>query len=348
MASGVFYRTIRTRDHLELFLLSAISSLLLLRLYLQLTGYPQVGGSLHIAHMLWGGLLMLAALVISLSFIGARAQRIVALCGGIGFGIFIDEIGKFITKDNNYFYKPAIGIIYAIFIILYLLFNFLSRKRPLSSREYQLNALNQLEEAVVRDMDLLEKAQVAALLAKADQNDPITKQLQLFLGHVRTNGKHAKPTTKLRRMLNTLHHQYEHFWQLKSSTLLVRLFFIAEALFFVVSVSWIAADSVNDVIGLLDTAPPFSRGIIFGEMASALTAGFFALWGAILLPRSRERAYEQFRRSALVNIFLTQFFMFLRIDFGALPSFFLNLILLGAIGYAIRQERRLSMSTNQR
>jgi hypothetical protein len=347
MASGVFYRTVRARDHLELFLLSAISSLLLLRLYLQLTGYPQVGGSLHIAHMLWGGALMLAALVITLSFIGARSQRIVAICGGIGFGIFIDEIGKFITKDNNYFYRPAIGIIYAIFVILYLLFNFLSRKQPLTSREYQLNALNQLEEAVVRDMDSLEKAQVTTLLANADQNDPITKQLQTFLGHIKANGKQTQPTV-LRRMLDRLNAQYEHFWQLKNSTLLVRLFFIAEALFFVISISWIAISSLNDVIGLLDKSLPFSRGIIFGEMASALTAGFFALWGAVLLPRSRERAYEQFRRSALINIFLTQFFMFLRIEFGALPSFFLNLLLLGAVGYAIRQERRLSMATAQK
>src|SRR5687767_1548428 len=125
MSRGIFYRNVRARDQLEIFLLSAASSLLLVRFYLHVAGYPQIGGGgLHIAHMLWGGALMLVALTITLSFLGARAQWIVAVVGGAGFGVFIDELGKFITHDNNYFYQPAVGLIYAIFIVLYLTFNF--------------------------------------------------------------------------------------------------------------------------------------------------------------------------------------------------------------------------------
>ncbi len=38
----------------ELWLVSAVVTILGVRLYLELTGYPQVGGAtLHIAHMLW-------------------------------------------------------------------------------------------------------------------------------------------------------------------------------------------------------------------------------------------------------------------------------------------------------
>lgn len=44
-------------------------------------------------------------------------QRLCALIGGIGFGLFIDELGKFITRDNNYFFQPTIGLIYAVFAI---------------------------------------------------------------------------------------------------------------------------------------------------------------------------------------------------------------------------------------
>ena len=158
MSSGIFYRNVRARDNLDLFVLSAASSLLLVRFYLYLAGYPQIGsGGLHIAHMLWGGVLMLTALAINATFLGARALRVAAIVGGAGFGIFIDELGKFITRDNNYFYQPTVGIIYAIFVILYLTFNFLSRKQVLTSREYQLNALAQLEEAVVHDMDPTER-----------------------------------------------------------------------------------------------------------------------------------------------------------------------------------------------
>jgi hypothetical protein len=75
--------------------------------------YPQVGGSkLHIAHVLWGGLLLLAALLTTLSFLSPAAKPLAATAGGVGFGLFIDEVGKFVTKDVNYFYRPAIAIIY--------------------------------------------------------------------------------------------------------------------------------------------------------------------------------------------------------------------------------------------
>ena len=70
--------------------------------------------------MLWGGLLMLAALVIVLSFLGRAAERVSAIIGGIGFGMFIDEVGKFVTSDNNYFFRPAASLIYVIFILLFL------------------------------------------------------------------------------------------------------------------------------------------------------------------------------------------------------------------------------------
>src|SRR5688572_1651815 len=94
-----FQRNYRANDQLELFLVSAVTSLLAVRAYLHLSGYPQIGsGGLHIAHMLWGGFLMAAAIAMALTYLGRRIERISAVVGGIGFGIFIDELGKFITR----------------------------------------------------------------------------------------------------------------------------------------------------------------------------------------------------------------------------------------------------------
>ncbi len=51
------------------------------------------------------------------------------LLGGAGFGLFIDEVGKFITSDVNYFYKPAIAIIYIVFVVIWLAGRFVLTRR---------------------------------------------------------------------------------------------------------------------------------------------------------------------------------------------------------------------------
>jgi hypothetical protein len=75
-----FIRDVDAGDVLEIFLISSIASILAIRAFLQLTGYPQLGGEeLHIAHMLWGGLFMLAALILLLSYWDLSVRRLGAL-----------------------------------------------------------------------------------------------------------------------------------------------------------------------------------------------------------------------------------------------------------------------------
>jgi hypothetical protein len=128
-------------DTLEVFLVAAVVALLAIRTFLALTGYPQIGGStLHIAHMLWGGLLMLAGLMLLIGFWNPGVRVLAGLVGGMGFGTFIDELGKFITRDNDYFFQPTIALIYAIFVALFLVVRILYSRRPLSEHERRVNA----------------------------------------------------------------------------------------------------------------------------------------------------------------------------------------------------------------
>jgi hypothetical protein len=127
--------------YLEALFLSAVAVVLAIRAFLHLTGFPQIGGGgLHIGHMLWGGFLMLAGLVISISFVGARARWLAAVVGGAGFGAFIDELGKFVTEDNNYFFQPAIALIYLVFVGLFFSFEAIAERLPLSPRSRLANA----------------------------------------------------------------------------------------------------------------------------------------------------------------------------------------------------------------
>ena len=68
-------RNVDAGDYLEAFLVAAVGTVLGIRVFLEVTGYPQIGGGgLHVAHLLWGGLLMLVALVLLLGFVGKRAE----------------------------------------------------------------------------------------------------------------------------------------------------------------------------------------------------------------------------------------------------------------------------------
>ena len=92
------------------------------RWYLELTGYPTIGGGeLHVAHALWGGLALVAAALLPLLWVGHRSLVLSALLAGIGVGLFIDEVGKFLTTTNDYFFAPAAPIIYGSILLLVLL-----------------------------------------------------------------------------------------------------------------------------------------------------------------------------------------------------------------------------------
>jgi hypothetical protein len=135
---------IRDQDaprNLEIFLVSAIATIIITRVYLILAGYPQIGGgALHIAHMLWGGLLMLVALVSFISYLNIPMRVSASLVGGIGFGLFIDEIGKFVTADNDYFFQPTFAILYVLFVGLFLAVRSLFFALPLTEEEREVNA----------------------------------------------------------------------------------------------------------------------------------------------------------------------------------------------------------------
>jgi hypothetical protein len=124
----------------ELLLFIAVATILATRAFLRVAGYPQVGGfGLHVAHMLWGGLFMFAAIGLLLVFWNPSMRRLAAVIAGVGFGLFIDELGKFITDDNDYFYRPTVAILYLVFLALWAFVRWLRSGLPLRPEELRIN-----------------------------------------------------------------------------------------------------------------------------------------------------------------------------------------------------------------
>ena len=125
----------------ESFVIVAVATILITRAYLEIMDYPQVGnGTLHIAHALWGGAGMMAALVIGWLFLGFGARVVAVVLGGIGFGLFLDEVGKFVTRDNDYFYGPAAEIMYVTVVLVLVATRLLRDAAEPTPRECLANA----------------------------------------------------------------------------------------------------------------------------------------------------------------------------------------------------------------
>jgi len=148
----------RASRYMLLMLLSFALSVSVTRLFLYLTGYPKLGsGSLHIAHVLWGGLLLFIACILPMVLVNNWAHTWSALLCGVGIGLFIDEVGKFITANNDYFFPSAAPIIYAFFLLSVLLFIQLKSWRKSSPRAEMYTVLNDLNEVLDQDLSQNER-----------------------------------------------------------------------------------------------------------------------------------------------------------------------------------------------
>ena len=317
----------------ESFLVAAATAFVGIRIYLALTGYPQLGGhGLHIAHMLWGGLLMLVALVMALSFLGAGVRMRVAIVGGLGFGAFIDELGKFITSDNDYFFRPTVALIYAIFVLLYLSFRAIGDVGPNSPEAALAKAVDLVEGALLRGFPSGDRERIFRLLDQGDPGDPLVASLRQAVQRMtpvpeKELGAPGRAARAFRGLYDRVVHDRRFLW-------LVVAIAVAQA-----------ASGVVSVVGEIVSDPAHSArypAISFGDALKAVStvvANGMVLVGAISLRRSRLAAYLWFKRAVLVSLLLIQFIAFYENVLTAAWALLFNLVLLAALNWGIARER---------
>lgn len=319
-------------DLLELFLIASVVSVLGIRAFLAASGYPQIGGDgLHIAHMLWGGLFMVLALILLFSLLGHVVQRFAAILAGVGFGTFIDELGKFITSDNNYFFQPTIGIIYILFISIFLVLRTLRHRDALSPEDSLANVFNHLAGAARGYLDVNAKGRVTELLNRADSGNPLVQSLKEYLADIESH--ETSDMSFYFRLRDTLIRWYSrvvlHRWFPRILIGFFVLFVVAQLTVIVALIT--AQIFVEDAETIT-----FVQG---AQLTASSMAGALVAIGIWQNRRSRLEAYRWFLRAILVSIFITQVFAFLDTQFGALSGLIVDVLVYIALSFMIERER---------
>jgi hypothetical protein len=311
-------------SHLTGFLVATVATVMLTRGLLAATGYPQLGGgTLHVAHVLWGGLLMAVAFVILLSFVGPVARPIGALVGGVGFGLFVDEVGKFVTADNDYFYEPTAALIYAVVVALVLVAEMLHGRRPQDPVERLAGAADHAVAGIAGGFTPRARAEARQLLAE---------------------GGEARGARHVRALLESIEDDPDEVPNLID--VVGRA--VVRTMRRLVTARWVPWVTVGVLV--LSSLATVGRGVaawwggadvlwwvLAGMLLGAAASTALALVGLARVRRDRHGAYLLFRRAVMVSLLVTQVFLFRVLEWTATVGLLVDLLVLGLVAAELNQ-----------
>jgi hypothetical protein len=316
----------------EVFLLAAIATVLTVRGLLAATNYPQVGGGgLHIAHVLWGGLLLGTAVVLSTTGLGTRVRTRAAFIGGIGFGLFIDEVGKFLTKSVNYFYTPAVAIIYLVFIVSFLGVREILLRHRLTDRHRVALSSVALADLVLGQLDELRRVTALRRL------DSVSDEYAGLVAALRPPlAEHPIDEGRMRRGMRAAQARgLRAGRQLAMNPIVVAL-----------AVAWLIYKGQDrwrqnwHQLQVAHAGHVKEFYLYFVSYTNLITLAAIGL--ALLLtiaPQLRRRGLYLLQLALLVDLLFNQFATFQYAQFGALRDFSVELVIFLGVGYRLRTYR---------
>jgi hypothetical protein len=323
----------------------AVLTILTIRVYLKAAQYPQIGGNgLHVAHVLWGGLGMVIAIVLLLAFLTSTTQRMAAVVGGAGFGAFIDELGKFVTADNNYFFKPTAALIYSVFIVLFLMTRQIRRVRRLTPVENLVNAIELSKHVALGRLTFAQRDRALVLLAASDPSNPLVPLLRREF--MAATPVEERPSV-VGRLARGAQRRYVRAVDTRWFRRIIAGLFILQALGVVLGAIAVMVLTGAFLAGFISARTTMSEAGVDAvssgvQSLASLVGGGFTVAGVLRLRRRRLQAYRWFEFSVLLDLFLGQPFTLLDAGFIGLVGVFIDLALLGTLRFMIGQEHDLA------
>jgi hypothetical protein len=325
--------------HIMAMLVSAVTTVLLVRGFLAAAGYPQIGGGgLHVAHVLWGGLLMVMGLALLLSFAGPVIRPVAAVLSGVGIGLFIDEVGKFVTSDNDYFYRPAAALMYVFVACLVLAAHLVHGRRAQHPAEHLAAAADQAVAGVVGGFTPRRRAQVYAQLRRAE-GAPGVDEVRALVRAVPTDPVELFDPLRLvnrRRLAHRLRRRLR-------ARRMTRFLPVVTAVVLIGQVAYAIAQFGPELLDRLSRGTPGSTAagapagplpLVLG-LVSTLACAVMVAIGLRRIRRDTTAGYRWFYRALLVNLLFTRVFEFDVEQFLATVSVLVDVVMLGLVTAAL-------------
>jgi hypothetical protein len=275
---------------------------------------------------------MLTALLAMLAFLSPATGPVAAVLGGIGFGLFIDEVGKFVTKDVDYFYRPAIAIIYVCFVVLFLIIRWLSR-RGFSAQEATLIALESLQRSAVGALSEARRAEVVNLMRATGADGPLAADVRTLLEHCDTSPDSPSVAQRLSKLLAGI---WAPLTERRSFRVFIYAVLVAGAVTSTAEAAWLLRHGVGGT--------SFSQRA-FG--ATTIVADLLLLAGAIRLSRSILSALHWYDHAVLLEITVGQVFLYGSEQLAATLNLVALLVIWGLLRWAIHFEAGRSLQTRR-
>ena len=322
-------RSYKLGPQLDTFLVCAATAVILNRVVLIILGYPQIGsrdpGGIHISHSIYGGLMMLVALIAVISFLMPSARWFVAVLGGLGFGWYVDELGKYVS-NAGYLYVSALALIYVTFVVLFLV------ARSLASRSYGpedavANALESLKSAAIGKLDDQQRREALRRFDAAAPDGDLAADIRTLLSNAPASP--PRPPSRWRRFQIDVRARYVAWSHRRSFWVVIEVFFVVLAL-----------STLGGAIGLSVDGPGITQPSERVATYASVVAGVLVVIGIVKMRRSRLDALRWFDRALLIWILVVQVYVFRQMQFAGVLGLAVDLFIWSMVRSAIAVEEQ--------